>query len=228
MICLRAMGKRDLKDRHNIVLGECRSAEIGLLRRLSSWALAGFADLDRGVPLLCRPRPAAAASPCRQRAFPAALPSAPSLLELPPSLVQNFLSMSPTFHSEAAVGGVLICRRSPMNQMTLLCLSADDVLLFAAVANAEVIPSFAGNTAKDPNLQLKLGGVGMTSVQGTGQTGIRTSAFKKGVLGNEKSATKFPRPGMNEVCAVMVCLLMAVPHLFGRCRLGSPQTQEKI
>merc|ERR1719460_2729342 len=67
-----------------------------------------------------------------------------------------------------------------------------------AVANAEVIPAFAGNTAKDPNLQLKLGGVGMTSVQGTGQTGIRTSAFKKGVLGNEKSATKFPRPGMNE------------------------------
>merc|ERR1719238_2359404 len=53
-----------------------------------------------------------------------------------------------------------------------------------AVANAEVIPAFAGNTAKDPNLQLKLGGVGMTSVQGTGQTGIRTSAFKKGVMGN--------------------------------------------
>jgi hypothetical protein len=39
----------------------------------------------------------------------------------------------------------------------------------------------------------------MTSVQGTGQTGVRTSAFKKGVLGNEKSATKFARPGMSEV-----------------------------
>merc|ERR1719287_123016 len=64
----------------------------------------------------------------------------------------------------------------------------------AILANAEVIPAFAGNTAKDPNLQLKLGGVGMTSVQGTGQTGIRASAFKKGVLGNEKSAPKFPRP----------------------------------
>ena len=113
----------------------------------------------------------------------------------------------------------------PDEPTTLLCLSADAVLLFAAVANAEVIPAFAGNTAKDPNLQLKLGGVGMTSVQGTGQTGIRTSAFKKGVLGNEKSATKFPRPGMNEVCPVMVCVLLAVPHSYCKGRIGT-RTQD--
>jgi len=65
-------------------------------------------------------------------------------------------------------------------------------------ANAEVLSSFGRNGDADPNKQLRVGGVGMTSVQGTGQTGIRTSAFKKGVLGNEKSATKFARPGMNE------------------------------
>ena len=69
----------------------------------------------------------------------------------------------------------------------------------AAGVNAEVLPSFSKNAQADPNAQLKLGGVGMTSVQGTGQTGVRTSAFKKGVLGNEKSATKFARPGMNAV-----------------------------
>ena len=109
----------------------------------------------------------------------------------------------------------------PDEPTTLLCLSADGVLLFTAVANAEVIPAFAGNTAKDPNLQLKLGGVGMTSVQGTGQTGIRTSAFKKGVLGNEKSATKFPRPGMNEVCSAMACVLLAVPHSYCKGRIGT-------
>ena len=82
-----------------------------------------------------------------------------------------------------------------------------------------------GAAAKDPNLQLKLGGVGMTSVQGTGQTGIRTSAFKKGVLGNEKSATKFPRPGMNEVCPVMACVLLAVPHSYCKGRIGT-RTQD--
>lgn len=114
----------------------------------------------------------------------------------------------------------------PDEPTRLLCLSADGVLLFTAVANAEVIPAFAGNTAKDPNLQLKLGGVGMTSVQGTGQTGIRTSAFKKGVLGNEKSATKFPRPGMNEVCPVMACVLLAVPHSYCKGRIGTLQTQD--
>ena len=66
-------------------------------------------------------------------------------------------------------------------------------------AGAEVLSSFGRNAQSDPNAQLKIGGVGMTSVQGTGQTGVRTSAFKKGVLGNEKSATKFARPGMNAV-----------------------------
>ena len=69
----------------------------------------------------------------------------------------------------------------------------------AVGVNAEVLSSFGKNGQADPNAQLKVGGVGMTSVQGTGQTGIRTSAFKKGVLGNEKSATKFARPGMNDV-----------------------------
>jgi hypothetical protein len=39
----------------------------------------------------------------------------------------------------------------------------------------------------------------MTSVQGTGQTGIRTSGFKKGVLGNAKNAQSFPRNGMTPV-----------------------------
>ena len=71
--------------------------------------------------------------------------------------------------------------------------------LSAVAANAEVLSSFGKNGDADPNKQLRVGGVGMTSVQGTGQTGIRTSAFKKGVLGNEKSATKFARPGMNAV-----------------------------
>lgn len=68
-----------------------------------------------------------------------------------------------------------------------------------AAANAEVITSFGKNGDNDPNKQLRLGGVGMTSVQGTGQTGIRTSAFKKAVLGNAKNAQSFPREGMSPV-----------------------------
>mmetsp|Transcript_70567 Transcript_70567/g.103429 ORF Transcript_70567/g.103429 Transcript_70567/m.103429 type:complete len:109 (+) Transcript_70567:347-673(+) len=59
------------------------------------------------------------------------------------------------------------------------------------------MPSFGRNKENDPNRQLLIGGVGMTSVQGTGQTGIRTSAFKKAVLGNSKAAQSFPREGMN-------------------------------
>merc|ERR1712216_423583 len=68
----------------------------------------------------------------------------------------------------------------------------------AIPANAEVLQTYGKNSDNDPNKQLRIGGVGMTSVQGTGQTGVRTSAFKKGVLGNEKSATKFAHPGMDE------------------------------
>lgn len=71
----------------------------------------------------------------------------------------------------------------------------------AASANAVVISSFGKNGKDDPNAQLKIGGVGMTSVQGTGQTGIRTSAWKKAVLGNSKNAQSFPREGMSTVSA---------------------------
>jgi len=67
----------------------------------------------------------------------------------------------------------------------------------ALPVNAEVLTSFGKNQQADPNAQLRIGGVGMTSVQGTGQTGIRTSAFKKAVLGNAKNAQSFPRDGMN-------------------------------
>jgi hypothetical protein len=66
-----------------------------------------------------------------------------------------------------------------------------------ATANAVVLSSFGKNGKDDPNAQLKIGGVGMTSVQGTGQTGVRTSAFKKAVLGNAKNAISFPREGMS-------------------------------
>ena len=72
----------------------------------------------------------------------------------------------------------------------------------AAGANAAVISSFGTNQKADPNAQLKIGGVGMTSVQGTGQTGIRTSGFKKGVLGNAKNAQSFPRNGMTPVILI--------------------------
>ena len=64
-----------------------------------------------------------------------------------------------------------------------------------------MLTSFGRNGDADPNKQLKVGGVGMTSVQGTGQTGVRTSGWKKAVLGNSKMATSFPREGMNDVRA---------------------------
>merc|ERR1719198_2824012 len=67
-----------------------------------------------------------------------------------------------------------------------------------ATAGAEVLTSYGRNGDADPNKQLKVGGVGMTSVQGTGQTAVRTSGFKKAVLGNSKMATSFPREGMND------------------------------
>jgi len=66
-----------------------------------------------------------------------------------------------------------------------------------ATANAVVLSSYGKNGKDDPNAQLKIGGVGMTSVQGTGQTGVRTSAWKKAVLGNSKNAISFPREGMS-------------------------------
>mmetsp|Transcript_50336 Transcript_50336/g.81298 ORF Transcript_50336/g.81298 Transcript_50336/m.81298 type:complete len:247 (+) Transcript_50336:355-1095(+) len=76
------------------------------------------------------------------------------------------------------------------------------------------MPSFGRNKENDPNRQLLIGGVGMTSVQGTGQTGIRTSAFKKAVLGNSKAAQSFPREGMNPVS---VCLFLT--FVFSRSHL---------
>jgi len=79
---------------------------------------------------------------------------------------------------------------------------------FPAVVSAEVMPSFGRNKENYPNRQLLIGGVGMTSVQGTGQTGIRTSAFKKAVLGNSKAAQSFPRLGMNPVS------VLSLPHFF--------------
>lgn len=78
---------------------------------------------------------------------------------------------------------------------------ADTTRRSAATANAVVLSSFGKNGKDDPNAQLKIGGVGMTSVQGTGQTGVRTSAFKKAVLGNAKNAISFPREGMSTVRA---------------------------
>jgi hypothetical protein len=87
-------------------------------------------------------------------------------------------------------------------------------VFFPAVVNAEVMPSFGRNKENDPNRQLLIGGVGMTSVQGTGQTGIRTSAFKKAVLGNSKAAQSFPREGMNPVS---VCLFLT--FVFSRSHL---------
>jgi hypothetical protein len=78
---------------------------------------------------------------------------------------------------------------------------ADTTRRAAATANAVVLSSFGKNGKDDPNAQLKIGGVGMTSVQGTGQTGVRTSAFKKAVLGNAKNAISFPREGMSTVRA---------------------------
>ena len=85
-------------------------------------------------------------------------------------------------------------------------LETQNVLLRGA-ANAEVLQTYGKNSDNDPNKQLRIGGVGMTSVQGTGQTGVRTSAFKKGVLGNEKSATKFARPGMDDVSISLIVTL---------------------
>lgn len=56
-----------------------------------------------------------------------------------------------------------------------------------------------GKNGNDPNMQLRVGGIGMTDVQGTGQTGIRASAKGKAILGNSKAAQSFPRDGMTPV-----------------------------
>jgi hypothetical protein len=82
---------------------------------------------------------------------------------------------------------------------------ADTTRRCAATANAVVLSSYGKNGKDDPNAQLKIGGVGMTSVQGTGQTGVRTSAWKKAVLGNSKNAISFPREGMSTVRLFALC-----------------------
>ena len=95
------------------------------------------------------------------------------------------------------------CARTPF----LLETRDSKRFLVSGAANAEVLQTYGKNSDNDPNKQLRIGGVGMTSVQGTGQTGVRTSAFKKGVLGNEKSATKFARPGMDDVSISLIVTL---------------------
>jgi hypothetical protein len=96
-----------------------------------------------------------------------------------------------------------------------------DTALRTATAGAEVLTSFGRNGDADPNKQLKVGGVGMTSVQGTGQTGVRTSAFKKAVLGNSKNAISFPREGMTPVSA-----LPTMMHAHSAC--STPFTTQHV
>jgi len=52
--------------------------------------------------------------------------------------------------------------------------------------------SYNAEKGKDPNWQLKTGGV-MTDVQSSSMSGTRTSAFGYGVFGNEKASTKLER-----------------------------------
>jgi len=92
--------------------------------------------------------------------------------------------------------GMTMAMESDVSRRAALGVFLAGAASIPATAGAEVLTSFGRNGDADPNKQLKVGGVGMTSVQGTGQTGVRTSAFGKAVLGNSKNAISFPRAGM--------------------------------